>query len=433
MTPPSTHPIQADIPFRPTEEILPNGATLVCLPMPNEHLLRMDVCFPGGRSLQNTPLQAQLAISQLGEGSRRYPSTRVAERLDYYSATLQTTCNFCIAGLSLICLPRFLPRILPILRSLLDEPSYGRRRLHQAVDTARANWLIARQRVDKVANKALFGHIFPPGNPLAHQLEERHFSQITPALLRSYHDHAFCASHATIFLTGALAPDSEQHVRNALGTDPWGGRHPAPIRWPDLPQSPACYTRYDEPMPTVTVQSALRMAFLLPPLDHPDMPLLRLAGTILGGYFGSRLMSNIREDKGYTYHIGNQMLQYPGGTLLVIATEVGSSFTEQTITEILREIQRMADQPVPDDEMSLVKNYLSGRACRQYEPHISLTDLLISLHYSRRTIDSLLAENQALQGATAGDVQRVVRQYFNPEHAICCVAAGLPPELPKTR
>lgn len=433
---PPVHPIRVDIPFRPSKEILPNGATLVCLPIPTEQLLRVDICFPGGKALQATPLQAQFALSQMGEGSRRYPPARVAERLDFFSATLTPICNYRLADLSLVCLPRFLPRILPILHSLLDEPSYGRGRLRQAMEVAKTNWLIARQKVDKVANEALFVQMFgstpgsggQPLHPMARRVEEQHFAQVTPTLLRDYHEEHFCASLATIFLTGAIDTQGQQLVRGELGAEPWGGSHPVSPEWPPMPPVPQGPVGHVEPLPSPTVQSAIRIAFFLPPLHHADMPVLRIANTLLGGYFGSRLMSNIREDKGFTYHIGSRILQCPGeGCLLAIGTEVGSDVTWQAVDEIYKEIQRMADDLVPDAEMALVKNYLCGRACRQYEAHIDIADLLISLHYSGRDIDQLLAEHQAMQAATAEDVRRQVRQYLSPQCSVYCVAGTTPP------
>lgn len=420
------HPISVDIPFRPQEEELPNGGHLTLLPIETESLLRLDLCFRGGKSVQTMPLQAKLAISQLPVSSSHYSPERVAEVLDYYGATLTATCNHSCACLTLICLPRFLSALLPMLFSLLDEPAYDAGRLEIARDTLLTEWRIDQQKVSKMSNETLFRALFPPAHPLAQMVEEEHFAQVSPALLRSYQQHYLAAANAAIFLTGKMDAEIVSLVRQTLCETVWGGREPAAVAFPSMPTPPKERDFYPTPMPCSTVQTAIRAAFILPPLTHADMPVLRLTNAILGGYFGSRLMSNIREDKGFTYHIGSQIMQCPGGSLLTIGTEVKSAVVWQAIDEIEHEIEQLAEELVSDEELAIVKNYIAGRACRQYEAHIDIAELLISLWRTGRTIADLLREHQQLQAATAEDVRRVAQAYLPLAHSVFALAGDMP-------
>lgn len=420
------HPIYIDIPFRPSEEELPNGAHLTLLPIETESLLRLDLCFRGGKSVQTMPLQAKLAIGQLPVSSSRYSPERVAEVLDYYGATLTATCNHSCACLTLICLPRFLGDLLPMLFSLLDEPAYDAGRLEIARDTLLTEWRIDRQKVSKRSNETLFCNLFPPTHPLAQMVEEEHFAQVTPDLLRSYQQRYLHAANAAIFLTGKIDKATERLVRQTLCETAWGGREPAAVAFPSMSTPPKEQGLYSTAMPCPTVQTAIRAAFILPPLTHADMPALRLTNTILGGYFGSRLMSNIREEKGFTYHIGSQIMQCPGGSLLTIGTEVKSQVAWQALSEVEHEIERLSRELVSEEELSTVKNYVAGRACRQYEAHIDIAELLISLWRTGRTIDDLLREHRQLQAATAEDVRRAAQAYLPLEHSVFALAGNMP-------
>ena len=412
--------IRVDIPFRPAEEQLPNGVRLVSLPMPREQLLRLDICFRGGISVEDLPMQAHFAISQNG-GSRQYPPAVVSEKLDFCGAEVTTLATAFYTRMQLVCLPRLLPRLLPVLLSILDDPTYGQVRLRQAVATAHTSWLISRQRVEKVAKEKLNELIFPPSHPLSRNVQESDFQLITPVLLRNYQQKFMHAGEAVIFLTGKTEEDTLPRLRETLGEQPWGGRDPAIVELPPMPQAPYQRGVHHYAMPQSTVQSALRMGFLLLPPKHPDMPALRLANTLLGGFFGSRLMSNLREERGFTYDIHSRISHCPGGDILTISTEVNKETTEEACRQVEHELMLLGDTAAGEEELEKVKNYLCGRACRRYEERIDFANVLVSLHFAGRTIDDLLRDHQSLLQCTPEEVRKVANKYLNPNDAAIAV------------
>jgi zinc protease len=107
---------------------------------------------------------------------------------------------------------------------------------------------------------------------------------------------------------------------------------------------------------------------------HPDYLKTRVMVTLFGGYFGSRLMSNIREEKGYTYGISAGIVSCPGPEMLVINTETANEFVEPLIREVYHEIDCLQNDLVPEEELAMVKNYMLGEMCRSYESAFSLAD-----------------------------------------------------------
>lgn len=101
--------------------------------------------------------------------------------------------------------------------------------------------------------------------------------------------------------------------------------------------------------------------------EHPDYLKLRVLMTVFGGYFGSRLMSNIREEKGYTYGISAGIMFYPDSGLLIVSTETDNEYVEPLIQEVYHEIDRLHQEVVPVEELSMVRNYMLGEMCRSYE------------------------------------------------------------------
>lgn len=113
--------------------------------------------------------------------------------------------------------------------------------------------------------------------------------------------------------------------------------------------------------------------------QNPDYLKLRVLMTLFGGYFGSRLMSNIREEKGYTYGISAGIMFYPDSGLLGISTETDNEYVEPLIQEVYNEIDKLHREPVPMEELTMVRNYMLGEMCRSYESPFSLADAWILL------------------------------------------------------
>ena len=116
---------------------------------------------------------------------------------------------------------------------------------------------------------------------------------------------------------------------------------------------------------------------------HPDFLKARVMVTLFGGYFGSRLMSNIREDKGYTYGIGAGIVSYPGTGILTVSTEAANEYVNSIITEVYREMDKLCNDLVPQEELEMVKNYMLGDLCRSYEGPFSLSDAWIYIETVR--------------------------------------------------
>ncbi|HAH23719.1 MAG TPA: hypothetical protein DCL77_08175, partial [Prolixibacteraceae bacterium] len=156
--------------------------------------------------------------------------------------------------------------------------------------------------------------------------------------------------------------------------------------------------------------------------SHPDYHALSVLVTILGGYFGSRLMANIREEKGYTYGIGSFVLSLKHASYLIISTEVGNEYVQPTLKEISFEMKRLQTELVSDDELETVKSYLLGEFLRDFDGPFALAGSFkaindFDLDYS--FYDHYL---KVLRSLTSGEIMRLAQQYLNPEDCYTVVA-----------
>lgn len=148
---------------------------------------------------------------------------------------------------------------------------------------------------------------------------------------------------------------------------------------------------------------------------HPDFPFLSMANLILGGYFGSRLMKNIREEKGYTYGISSHIISLQNSAYFTIITETGTDYTQPLIEETRHEMQTLCEKEVPADELETARNYLQGQRARTLDSPFAMGDYYLSSMISNTPFDYFEREDEAIRHATAADIQRAAQLYLRPE------------------
>jgi predicted Zn-dependent peptidase len=175
-------------------------------------------------------------------------------------------------------------------------------------------------------------------------------------------------------------------------------------------------------------QSAIRVGKMWVSKSHPDYIPLSILVTILGGYFGSRLMANIREEKGYTYGIGSFVLSLKYASYLVISTEVGNEYVEPTLKEIDFEMKRLQNELVSENELETVKSYLLGEFLRDFDGPFALAGSFKSINDF--DLDYSFYDNYllTLRSITSEDLMKLALQYLNTDDFYKVVAGSIESE-----
>ncbi|RYG20253.1 MAG: insulinase family protein, partial [Chitinophagaceae bacterium] len=163
-----------------------------------------------------------------------------------------------------------------------------------------------------------------------------------------------------------------------------------------------------------SVQNAIRMGKLAINRAHEDFPAFQVLNTVLGGYFGSRLMANIREDKGYTYGIGSGAASLKHAGYFFIATEVGADVCEQALVEIYKEIETLRTTKVSDEELELVRNYMLGSLLGSLENIFSHADKFKNLYFSNLGYDYYRKYINTVKNISAEEIQKIAKTYLDP-------------------
>jgi predicted Zn-dependent peptidase len=398
---------------RPERRTLRNGITLNVIEAGTGEVVRVDFVIGGGQIDQQQPLQALFTNRMLREGSRQYTSAQIAEKLDYYGAWLDLSTSINCCFVTLYSLNKYFSQTIAVVADMLKHPTYPERELALVVDNNRQQFLVNNERVEVLARKAFNRAFFGRGHAFGRYAELPDYDRITADVLRAYYRTHYCSDNCTLYISGRVTPQVLRALERELGDAPWGenhGRLELQMQQPMTVAERRIHVEREDGL-----QSAVKMGGFVMDRLHPDYLKAKVMVTLLGGYFGSRLMKNIREDKGYTYGIMAGIVNYPGTSLLHIGTEAGNEYVEPVIAETYREIDRLQQERVGEDELQMVRNYLLGEVCRSYEGPFSLSEAWIYADTGQLGDDYFERTVQAIRQCTADDIQRLAQTWLLKE------------------
>lgn len=398
----------------PERMVLPNGVPLSVLNAGENEVVRIDVLIGGGRWQQSQPLQALFTNRMLREGTSRYSAPQIAEKLDYYGAWLELSSASEYDYITLYSLNKHLPQTLDVLESIVKEPLFPEKELGVIVNNNIQHFLVNSSKVDFLAHRGLVKSIYGDRHPSGHLVQEEDYRGITPAVLREFYSHYYHSANCSIYLSGKVNEDCFRRIESLFGTEPFGTDFRKPENKEFQPISSAEKRIFIERPDAL--QSAVRMGMLSLDRHHPDYLKARVLITLFGGYFGSRLMSNIREEKGYTYGISAGIMPYPGQGVLAIAAEAANEFVEPLIGEVYHEIDRLQNELVSAGELSTVKNYMLGDMCRSYESAFSLADAWIFVQTSGLQDSYYIDALNAVKAVTPQEIRELARRHLCKEN-----------------
>lgn len=392
---------------------LPNGIPLYILDACDCEVTRIDVLMDGGRWHQKQPLQALFTNRMLREGTRRYTAAQIAEKLDYYGAWLDLASASEHTYVTLYSLNKYLPNTLDLLESIIKEPVFPTDELKVIINNNIQQFLVNSSKVEFLAHRGLVKAVYGSAHPVGYVVQEDDYRKITSETLQQFYDNFYHSGSCSIYLSGRITPDCIRRVESVFGTGTFGSHWQKVEKIHYLPVSTTERRVFIE-LPDA-LQSAVRIGGLSLDRCHSDYLKMRVVITLLGGYFGSRLMSNIREEKGYTYGIAASLMTYPDHGMLAISAETTNEYVDPLISEVYHEIDRLQNELVSDEELKMLKNYMLGDMCRSYESAFSLADAWISLQVSGLSSSYFAEALNAVKNITPDEIRELSQKYICKE------------------
>lgn len=394
----------------PHKAVLSNGVPVYIIKGGTQDVLRIDLLVRGGYSIQERPLQALFTNRMLREGTSDYKAEEISRLLDYYGAWIEMyslqECN----RITLYTLGRYLEPMLDMLESMVKRPLFPSENLETIRANNKAFYHINSRKVDVVAQRHFEKAIWGENHPLGHIVCAEDYDAITEELLRKYHSLYYGSQSMAFFISGNVDDKCVAAIEKRFG-DIWGSNENIDFAVaPPVSVPGASKVKIDG-----VLQSGIRVGRMVMDTSHPDFHRFRFLTVILGGYFGSRLMSNIRERNGYTYHIEAEIDAYGCRNAFMISTETDNEYVEPLLAEVDKELKRLRDEYVPKEELELVRNYTLGELCREYEGVLPKAEVFISLWLSGQPFEAVNDYLDTVCSVSQTELRSLAQEYLSPE------------------
>ncbi len=395
--------------LRPAHQKLENGCNIFCFNSGDQELVRIEWIFANQRFNTEKPLLNVAVNTMLTEGTGKLTAAQIADKVDFYGAFLQVDYGYDHSHVTLFSLNKHLQHTLPVIKDILTDSIFPENELETYIRNQQQKLQVSLQKNDILArrafNRALYGDTLYGLAADTDMYKTLHRNDMLVHFKQMYQP-----SNCTIIIAGKIEPEILDLISNTFDKDWANSDQKSDATQPEI--KPAAEHFYFTEKPDA-LQSAIRMGLPVINRTHPDFPALQVLNTVLGGYFGSRLMANIREDKGYTYGIGSGISSLKHAGAMFIATEVGADVCKAAVTEIEKEISLLKSELIPEDELSLVRNYMMGSLLGSLENVFSHADKFKNLYFAGLDYDYYDRYVDAVKTVTAIRLKELANEYLN--------------------
>lgn len=334
---------------------LKNGVEVYSVNAGAEELMSLELVFYAGNWFEEKNLVAATTNFLLKNGTRQRNAFQINEHFEYYGAHLSRACYNETSTLSLHTLTKHVRELLPVVRELVTDAQMPEEELSIYQQNMKQRLKVNLRKADFVAGRLIDVYLFGEEHPYGRYTRDEDFDTLNREELLQFYRRYYQQGRFIIFAAGKLPSDLE-----ALLNEYFGDLPTQPVTLPTHALQPATEKKYRISNDPDGVQGSIRIAREFPNRHHPDFIRVQTLNSLFGGFFGSRLMSNIREDKGYTYGIHSYLLNHIHDSAWMISTEAGKEVCEATIAEVYKEMKDLREVAVDDEELSLVKNFMIG-------------------------------------------------------------------------
>ena len=388
--------------------ILNNGLKIFSIDGGDQDLVRIEFIFSNIAYDRAKPLQAFAVNTMLNDGTTEFSSTEIADRIDYYGSFLQTEYSNDQSVVTLFSLNKHLANTLPIVKAIMLDSIFPQVELDTLIRNQKQKLSVNLEKNDFLSRKT-FNHVLFGDSLYGYEIGHQDYDNLKREQLTSYFKAAYQPRNCTVIISGKVKEATIRLVDKLFGTD-WMNTEETVGNMFQFEAAPGKEHYLEKPE---ALQSAIRIGQLSINRTHADFPGLQVVNTILGGYFGSRLMANIREDKGYTYGIGSALVSLKNAGYFFIASEVGADVCTAALTEIEKEINILKAQPVNKIELSLVRNYMLGSMLGSLENALSHADKFKNIYFSGLDYDYYSKYIQTVRNISPENVLELTNKYLD--------------------
>ncbi len=414
IAPPIVDAVNFNLQLKPYQYFtLENGIPVYCIDAGEQEVLQIEWIFYAGNWFEQQQGVAAATNFMLKNGTSKKNAYELNEAFDYYGSYCSRSCYNETASVSLHCLSRHAEKGVSIIAEMISDSVFPEKELEIFKQNSKQRLQVNQKKCEFVAGRKIDGLLYGEKHPYAAYTSETEIDALDVALLKTFYQQYYLQGSCVIFVAGKLPAQIIGLLNAHFGKMPL--KKPGYLLSP-VPVNPSPEKKWRIKNDEQAVQGAIRMASSFPNRHHPDFKKAVVLNNIFGGYFGSRLMSNIREEKGYTYGIYSYLQNHIQESAWMISTEAGLAYCEPLIEEVYKEMKLLRETPVSSNELKLVQNYMMGSLLGDLDGPFHIIAKWKNIILNGLGEDYFYSSVDAIKNSKPEELQALAQKYLQPEN-----------------
>jgi len=400
--------------------VLSNGIKVYEVNNGTQDIIKVDLIFKAGRVNETTIAASKAAINLLREGSSNKNSQELAYLYDFYGCSVKLSAGIEYSSVSLVCITRYFSKVWPEWLNMVLEPVYSNEEIEKYKNVTSQKLKNQLSKNEIISYRTITEKMFGSDHPYGYNTEPKHIKELKRKDILNFYQNNCQFDNCFITLSGCYNDTIKDKILNDIETikhqsTPENNKFPTPSH---LNETIKIKTKNE-------AQTSIKLGCLWVERQHKDFNKLKFLNTILGGYFGSRLMKNIREEKGYTYGIYSSFDGWNNGGSFYVSTDVSNEFIDPTIEEIYKEIEALKNMPVDQNEIDMVKNYILGQSLHLIDGPFATAQLVKSLYGTNQSIELFYSNIKEVKEITQHDILEMANKYLQKDQFLTVLVGNL--------
>jgi predicted Zn-dependent peptidase len=412
-TPPSIKDaVEFNLQLKPYNHFtLNNGIPVYTIDAGAEEVLQVELVFYAGNFFETQKNVAAATNFLLKNGTSTKTAFEINEAFEYYGAHCNRACYNETAVVNLSLLSKHVGKLLPVVKEMITDSVFSEEELAIYKQNSKQRLTVNLKKCDFVASRLIDAYVYGEKHPYGVYTNPEDLDTLNTDEIKAFYKQYYLNGSCIMFVSGKPPADIKELLNNNFGALPLQTINHKPQT---ISQQPATEKKYRIQNDANGVQGAIRLARPFPNRHHPDFMKVMVLNAIFGGYFGSRLMSNIREEKGYTYGIHSYVQNHIGETAWLISTEAGKDVCEATIEEVYKEMKLLREELVDEEELLTVRNYLIGTILGDLDGPFHIIGRWKNIILNGLTEQYFYDSVKTIKTITAEEIRELAKKYLNP-------------------
>lgn len=400
--------------FPPVERyLLDNGIEVIEVNQGTQDIIRIEVIYDAGRPVEDKQLASRTTVAIQKEGTKNYSSEALAEKIDYFGSSINSGSNLDYSYFSIFVLRKFFSEVMPIFAEVLQEPTFPEDELKTHKEITLEKLKSSMSKSDMVSYRKITEEMFGSRHAYGYNSSEENVSSIQQSDLVNHFNNYQTSDRCKIIVSGKIDASVRTIINNNLGQDQTTSSTKN-FQASKKPIHEAQHKIHSEQKH----QTAIKIGRKMFNRGHEDFAPMFVLNTVLGGYFGSKLMESIREDLGYTYNIYSSLEPLVHDGYFTINTEVSNELVDPTIKEIYKQISILQNDKISEQELDMVRNYVMGNFLNMVDGPFRVANVMKTLSVSKMEVAQYEVIIDQIYNCSTAQIQDMAQKYLQRKDMI---------------